>query len=233
MIDDSIFDINPHYELSVEYIGNLKSKIVMVDNFLANPERLLEFLETIPLQETIHEGQPPKGFYPGYQAYMTYDFMHIQRCANYLVQQNFGYAPPYFNISYQCVDGNKKVYGQSSHPHCDDRSIAGNIFLNSNKELEENPNTGTTFYRLKETGEECLFPNSCSYRKERYGFNRPDLSLKEYNPIWIDDDRYYRYHFAEAKFNRLYIYEGNLFHSVYYKKGGYRNYMRKTLSFIG
>ena len=176
MIDDSIFDINPHYELSIEFIGKLKSKIVRVDNFLANPERLLEFLETIPLQETIHESQRPKGFYPGYQAYMTYDFRHIQSCANYLVQQNFGYSAPYFNISYQCVDGNKKVYGQSSHPHCDDRSIAGNIFLNSNKELEENPNTGTTFYRLKETGEECLFPNSCSYRKERYGCNRPDLS---------------------------------------------------------
>ena len=67
MIDDSIFDINPHYELSIEFIGKLKSKIVRVDNFLANPERLLEFLETIPLQETIHESQRPKGFYPGYQ----------------------------------------------------------------------------------------------------------------------------------------------------------------------
>ena len=62
MIDDSIFDINPHYELSVEYIGNLKSKIVMVDNFLANPEKLLEFLESIPFQENIREGKRPKGF---------------------------------------------------------------------------------------------------------------------------------------------------------------------------
>tara|TARA_B100001248_G_scaffold74227_1_gene53027 strand:+ start:184 stop:885 length:702 start_codon:yes stop_codon:yes gene_type:complete len=233
MIDDSIFDINPHYELSIEFIGKLKSKIVRVDNFLANPERLLDLLESIPLQDTIKEGVHPRGFYPGYQVYMTYDFGHLQRCANYLINQHYGYTAPYFNISYQCVDGNKKVYGQSSHPHCDDRTMAGNIFLNTDKELSENGNTGTTFYRLKDGGEESPFPNSCAYRKERYAFTTPDLSLKEFTPIWEEDDQYEKYHFTEAKFNTLYLYEGMLFHSVYMDKGSYRNYMRKTLSFIG
>ena len=102
MIDDSIFDINPHYELSVEYIGKTRSKIVKVDNFLQNPEKCLEFLDTIPFQDTIREGVPPRGFYPGYQVYMTYDFGHLQKCANYLIHQHYGYNAPYFNISYQC-----------------------------------------------------------------------------------------------------------------------------------
>ena len=233
MIDDSIFDINPHYELSVKEIGNYKSKIVTVDNFLAHPEKLLQFLETLPLQDNIKEGKMPRGFYPGYQVYLTYDVGHLQSCVNYLINQHFGYNAPYFNVSYQCVDGNKKVYAQSSRPHCDDRAVAGNVFLNTDQELEDNKNTGTTFYRLKETGEESLFPNACSYRKERYGFARPDTTLKEYTPIWEEDEQYIKYYFAEAKFNRLFLYEGNLFHNVYYSRGSYRNYMRKTLSFIG
>ena len=90
MIDDSIFDINPHYELSVKEVGNYKSKIVTVDNFLAHPEKLLQFLETLPLQDNIKEGKMPRGFYPGYQVYLTYDVGHLQSCANYLINQHFG-----------------------------------------------------------------------------------------------------------------------------------------------
>lgn len=233
LVDESIFEVNKNFDLSVEEIGNLNSKIIKIDNFLLHPEKLLKFLETFPFQNKIYEGVTPRGYYPGWQLYLNYNFGEIERCVNFLLGQHLGYTPNYINFSFQCVDGNKKVHGQSSSPHCDESEIAGNLFLNTDNEITKNKNTGTTFYRLKETGEECIFPGRCNYRKQRYRFLNPDLKLQTYDPIWEEDDKYVKYHFAEAKFNRLYMYEGKLFHSVYMDKGTFKDCMRKTFSFVG
>ena len=228
-LNSLLFQINDDYTVEEHYIGNLKSKIVTVDNFLRYPDDLRRFLEAIPTQRAIYEGQMPKGFYPGTQTYMTYHFGEIDEWLRHHMYQLFGYKPPYLNISWQTVDGNEKVYNQSNTPHTDHLTLAGNIFLNTPEEIDGE--TGTAFYRFKETGEEYA-DGKCLYRKERYGTINPDLSLSDFNP-GKDSDRYECYHVSEAKFNRLNLYEGGLFHNIYIEEGAFRDNPRKTLSVIG
>jgi len=230
LVDDSIFKVNKDFDLQVHEIGNLKSRVVVIDNFLLHPEKFREFLESIPFQDSIQENVMPRGFYPGYQNYMNYNFGDIEQCVKFLVNQHFGYQIPFLNCSFQCVDGNKKVYSQSNLPHCDNRTIAGNIFLNTENEIDGR--SGTSFYRFKSTGEESFFANACLYRKERYRFLNPDLSLSDFSPI-EDNDDYTMYHLSEMKFNRLNLYEGSLFHSVFIEPGKFRENRRMSFSFIG
>lgn len=230
LIDDSVFQVNENFDLNVIEVGNCKNKIVVVDNFLSYPEKFKDMLESIPFQDTIKENQMPKGFYPGFQNYLNYNFGEIEQCIGFLVNQYFGYRIPFFNFSFQCVDGNKKVYNQSNYPHCDNRTIAGNIFLNTEEEIDGR--SGTSFYRFKDTGEESVFANTCSYRKQRYSFTTPDLSLADFAPI-EENDTYEMYHLSEMKFNRLNLYEGALFHSVFIEPGRFKKSPRKSFSFIG
>lgn len=229
-MNETIFEVNRNFELSVENIGNYKSKLVTVKNFLKHPESFREFLLSIPTQDTIKEGQMPKGFYPGVQLYLTYNFSMMEECLRYLLWQQFGYRANHFNFSFQYIEGNKKVYKQSNSPHCDQLSIAGNLFLNYEEEIDGK--TGTAFYRLKETGEECFFPNSCMYRKERYGFASPDLSLSDFTPI-EEDDRYEMYHMTSIEFNALTLYEGSLFHNSFIQPGTFKNHKRMSFSLTG
>jgi len=229
-MNDSIFEVNRNFELLVTDIGNYKNKLISIKNFLKYPESFREFLLSIPTQETIKEGKSPRGFYPGVQLYLTYNFEMMEDCLRFLMWEHYGYKVDYFNFSFQYIDGNKKVYKQSNNPHCDQKSIAGNLFLNYKDEIDGE--TGTAFYRLKETGEECFFPNSCMYRKHRYGFTSPDLRLDNFAPP-KEDDRYEMYHLSPVEFNTLNLYEGSLFHNSFIEANTFKKHKRMTFSFTG
>lgn len=230
LLDESIFEVNKNFKVNIIEIGNSKNKLIEIENFLCHPEKFLNFLSLFPLQERIIEGQMPRGFFPGYQTYLTYNFGEIEKCLRFIMSKEYGYEPKYINFSYQLIDGNKKIYNQSNYPHCDELCIAGNLFLNTSNEIDGR--SGTAFYRVKETSEEAFFPNKCSYRKLRYGFLTPDLSLKSFMPIETNE-KYELYHLSEIKFNKLNIYEGALFHSPFIEPGRFKNNTRKSFSFVG
>ena len=139
----------------------------------------------------------------------------------------FGYSGRFINYSFQRIFGHSKVFKQSNWPHCDDSALAGNICLNFDDEIEGD--TGTSFYRVKETGEEYFHPSTCMYRKSRYCFTPQRMDMDVYQPI-VENTKYIRYHLDEHKFNRFNLYEGACFHTAFMEKGKYLNTPRMTLS---
>ena len=77
---NSIFEINPDAEVSVEYIGNGQSLLITIDHVLKDPWAARQFLQQIPQQDAIREsGRRPPGFFPGFQTYINYDFLPLNQ----------------------------------------------------------------------------------------------------------------------------------------------------------
>lgn len=225
-----IFEINPHCEISLEYIGHSRSLVLVVDNLLEHPEAARDFLAQIPQQWAVREpGRSPAGFFPGYQTYISYDFLPLNQFINQQLNTHFGTTLRRPNWSYQSCDALSQVYSQSRYPHSDQGQIAANLFLNTSDEITTV--SGTGFYRLRSTGEESPFASNCQYRKQRYGYSNPNLELDQLSVI-KDDENWTQYHLIEQRWNRLNIYEGALFHSVYFESGGFVQTPRITLSMI-
>lgn len=231
LYNEEIFSINENLTITEEFIGNNKSLLITVGDIFNNPHDVVNFFNTIPQQDNIKNNpREIRGFFPGYQTYLRYDFFNLNNFVSFILNNYYGFSTRSINFSYQCAFTNKKVYKQSTYPHCDDGGMAGNIFLNTQEEIEEKK-TGTAFYRLKETGEECFFPNRAQYRKERYGFSNPDFNLVDFITE-ADSEKYELYHISPSAFNSMNIYEGSLFHATYVEAGDFDDYPRKSMSFI-
>ncbi len=227
---NEIFDINPDCEISLEYIGHGRNLIIVVDNLLRYPEAAREFLAQVPQQWAVRsEGRRPAGYFPGYQTYISYDFLTLNQFIDQQLARHFGTNLRRPNWSYQSCGSRNLVYTQSRYPHSDQGQIAANLFLNTQEEITGV--SGTGFYRLRATGEEAPFPSNCLYRKQRYGYSDPDLTLAELEII-KDDGNWTQYHLIEQRWNRLNIYEGALFHSVYFEPRMFEQHPRITLSMI-
>lgn len=226
--DPNIFDINKDCTLNVQEIGNLKSRIVTIENVFQDPERVRNFLNNIPLVDCIHQNlNKVKGFYPGYQTYFLYDLGELGEMLHYYATSVFELQIRGWHTAYQCIDGSKKVYEQSNFPHTDGGQLAGNIFLSD--KIEEG--SGTRFYRFKETLEESPIANNCMYRKELYGYKNPKFDIVDFNPV-DSNDQWESYFLAEEKFNCLNLYEGALFHAAYINPMTYTSHLRKSLSVL-
>ena len=233
VFDDRIFEVNSGINVTTYDVGNHKNRIVSVDNFFAYPEKVRDFLLTIPQQFIPHPSMKPTawdakaGFYPGYQTYLSFQIKELEEKIKKIAQIEFGYSGRFINYSFQRIFGHSKVFKQSNWPHCDDSALAGNICLNFDDEIEGD--TGTSFYRVKETGEEYFHPSTCMYRKSRYCFTPQRMDMDVYQPI-VENTKYIRYHLDEHKFNRFNLYEGACFHTAFMEKGKYLNTPRMTLS---
>lgn len=228
---NDLFEINPEAEIAVEYIGHSRSLLVTIDNVLKDPGAASEFLQQIPQQDAVrHDGRRPPGFFPGFQTYISYDFFPLNQFINQQLNMHFGSNLNRPSWSYQTCDSVRPVYTQSRFPHSDQGQIAANIFLNADNELGSG-SSGTGFYRYRETGEESPFHSNCRYRKQRYGYASPNMELAPLSPI-KDDENWQQYHVAEQRWNRMNIYEGALFHCVYFDSGMFSQNSRITLSMI-
>ena len=226
---NDIFEINPTARISVGYIGAGQHCLVEVDNVLKYPDRAREFLEQIPQQDTIREGRNPPGYFPGYQTYIAYDFFPLNQFVNGLLETYFAHRLRGPSWSYQNCNSQRPVYMQSRYPHADAGQIAANIFLNTNDEIEGL--SGTGFYQFRETGEEAPFPSVCGYKKQRYGYANPDQRLAPLKPVQ-DDENWVQYHISTQQWNKLNLYEGSLFHCVYFQPGMFKDISRRTLSMV-
>lgn len=228
---DEIFRVNPQAEITVDYIGHSQSCLITIDNLLVDPWAARQFLQGLPQQDAIRApGRRPPGFFPGYQTYLSYDFLDLNHTVNRLLEQYFGLGLRRPSWSYQTCDSQRPVYAQSRYPHCDQGQIAANIFLNTDDELQGGV-SGTGFYRFRRTGEETAFPSSCRYRKQRYGYDDPKMELIPLEPVQ-NDQNWQQYYVAEQRWNRMNIYEGALFHCVYFEPGMFEQKPRMTLSMI-
>lgn len=199
-------------EINVHEIGNSRTKVVVIDDFLPNPERILEIADAMrPFPEE------RDFYYPGVRRYfededtaaLLYMDELIKNCipifrdiygANGLSLGSIGFSvvttPPEELKPIQCS------------PHFDSNNINDIAILHYLNPLEKG---GTAFFRHKATGLEFISSNNRSlYRNQReLESNRPNP--KKY--ILGSNEHFDEIARFENKFNRVLVYQGAILHS--------------------
>lgn len=192
---------NQHLKLNERYIGNHHNKIIVSDNFFYDPNFIRNYaLNQIYIDEHKHrklgcDDQETHWYthkfpidYKEYSDFLNWVKINMYKDLNH----HYGVFANKSNFQYYDKIG-KNI------PHVDSFRFAGVVCLNTESELS-NTSSSTKFFRIKETGEENIEPNSY----------KDDLMSK--NSTFEDFEEYYC---ERHSFNKLIIYPSNLLHSAY------------------
>jgi hypothetical protein len=234
--DKTIFEVNKRLTVTLLEIGNEKNRLLEVENFFKYPDRVRDFLNAVPIQyaseQSINLTNSINSF-PGYQIELKYKLNDLNTFLNKAYKLAFNYSLTQDAISkltYQCIDGNEAIRRVSNFPHIDPALFASNIFLNYDSEIGED--SGTAFYRNKNSGNEYMPMNNSIYRYNRdFVFKSKLDSLTRYAPITNNED-WEMYHLSHQKFNKLNLYEGALYHNAFMKLDTFTTTPRISLSAI-
>lgn len=204
--------LKTHKEISIRIgtIGSEKQPIIVVDNFVADAEKLIDYVNE---NETLHV---IKGLYPGLRAETPAVYMELMRaalgeiiCNTFkILPQNVAYLESFFSI---VTTPREELKLQQRIPHIDGSNPNDIAFLHY---LCDQNYGGTSFYRHKSTGDEFVNQTRfVSYMKTleaeiaTVGLPTP--------PQYMNGDTalFERIHSVKAKFNRLIIYRGTSLHS--------------------
>lgn len=194
--------------------GTEANKLVIIDDFLPGAERIVEFaarLAPFPPEQN-HA-------YPGLRRELTPDepegAAYVQaalRAAAPVIQEMYG-APRFqilaasFSIVTQLPS---QLAPRQRSPHTDSPDWD---FIAVLHHLHNLPGTGTAFYRHRSTGFEKVSEARAPALREAWDRERAEHGLPGPAYFRESDARYEKIFEAEARFNRLVIYQGSLFHS--------------------
>lgn len=209
MSDDFLPPLHPNFRYHVDYVGNEKLPVLVVDNFLEGAEALLGFAVKFG------EFRDGTDFYPGIQSNVPEFY------ANALNQYLRNIICDAFNITIEQIDYSKSTYSMvltppaklaipQSRPHVDT--------INHNKlatvhYLCTPDKGGTSLYRHKATGFESLNES----RMELYGqcLDKEVKDISWQKKYICGSNQYYEeIAYYEANFNRLIMYSGDVLHSA-------------------
>lgn len=192
-------------ELRVKVDKFLDEKIVIIDNFYNDPNRIRELAQTIPSTRApgILHGLP------GSRVEATYFFGHLGHAFTEIINKVWPTETENLNPTFiqDCLSrASFLVNVQNSNlpprvPHIDNPNHerwAVSIYLNTPEECCG----GTAFYTYK--------------GDKTFDLNNLDIELKNYQYYVQDDDEYWtKQYLAEMKFNRAVIYKQNVLHTPY------------------
>lgn len=204
-LQDEIDFFSPSDELKVRVDTFLDEKVIIIDNFYRNPEKIRELALSIP-------GTRSPGILhglPGCRVEATYHFAHLgyifdEIIAKVYPEETKNIAP---GVIHACIDrASFLVNVQNSQvpprvPHIDNENsyrFAAGIYLNTPDECAG----GTSFYTYK--GNKTIsFDNAAA-----------ELQGIDY---YVQDDTkdFKKMYLAEMKFNRLVLYRQNILHTPY------------------
>jgi len=235
-IDGSHIKVNKDFKTTVHEYGKHKQPILSLDNFLENPEDLVDIItkHPFPHSETMSVS------HPGWRISCSIYFQQIKEvivevCNEYYNVENFFKEKekryPEIDIQFNLYQGGNPCLLTSVLPHVDDAFLACNLHLNPDSENKG----GTDFFVHVPTGLEgdysLLFgdkvKNTMDYSQLKE--TRRVCWMNNYQTIHDDyevdsrQDYWERKFTVEAKFNRLNIYPAYLFHCVGMKKDWYLN----------
>jgi hypothetical protein len=104
------------------------------------------------------------------------------------------------------------------YPHSDYVRYASVLSFNEDDDYDHEIPNGTAFWRIKETGEEYVTAER-NYRTERVA-NKVQ-AMTSFDPANVKLKEWERYHIEPHEFNSIIFYEGALWHSPYFSKGGW------------
>lgn len=239
-VESDLVQINENLNLKISHIGEQNHQIIIIDNFLQNPEYLLEIIKSIPIEKNLNN---QSGYGAGWHSTLPLRFSQIKQTAHYLAINNYNMSPPkegnpHQNIYLQTniLHGGIVCNYTSMLPHVDDAFLGFNLFLNKDDDCKG----GTMFYSHVKSGldsQSSYFDSEFSKSNEYWKIHETYRKAKkydyevEYDSKMIDEDPEWEKSFLiEAKYNRFVMYPSSLFHSAYIEKDWYQDEYRVSLA---
>lgn len=219
VINEELFAINPStaWDVQKKHIGHHKNRIIIIGNFFKNPYDVKLFAQSTEYASTLN------GEYtnlPGYihnigifRKILYYPYSYI--CKHFFEgSSEVMKVPDHCRFTFQVYDVKEKCRFSSLYPHTDNMRYASVLSLNDEDDYDGDTN-GTAFYRSVETGEEYISYDK-NYRAAR--LQNATQALVNFDPSKVKYKEWERYHLEQQKFNSLIVYEGNLWHSLYFEQ---------------
>jgi len=202
--------------VDVHEIGRSKSKVLVIDDFLADAQKAVAAAVALP-------AFPPEGqtAYPGRRHQIgpgdkaSAHVVDVLRGAAPLVRSHYGAERfTVFEASFSLVTTPIQAMSPvQSVPHYD-RDDAG--YLAILLHLHHVPDTGTAFYRHLASDLEYVTPEKAPELRSLVKAELDDHASRGTPPEGRSSANYEKIFHVEGRFNRLVIYQGRLLHSAYF-----------------
>lgn len=218
-VNESVFKINNRPNIVRNEIGEEKNLLITIEDAFLDCNAVLDTLKKYPLsQKEDYSTNIFKNSFPGMSSYIPMEAFPIKWVLLDMINSYYGES---YNMNdtkifmrFQVIDTKKETEFKYIIPHTDKCKYAANIYLN-------NFPGGTAFYKSQITQTE-LYNFSHRHKKEYnmlfayYSNLFTEEEKSKFNSI--DKDRNWQlYHLEEIKKNKLTLYQGNLFHTMYVK----------------
>jgi hypothetical protein len=239
-VDSDLIEINNDLKLQISEIGESKHQIIIIDNFLKNPEDLLSIVESFPLERNSNK---QSGFGAGWHCTLPLKLHQIKQTSQYLALNNYNMSIPNegnphdsIHLQINLLKGGLRCNYTSMVPHIDDAKLAFSIFLNR----DEDCMGGTMFYAHKKSGIDYQigylnesFSKSDEYWKIYETYRRTkkhDYEIEYDSRLLDEDDEWEKTFLIESRYNRFIMYPSYLFHSAYVEKEWYQEKYRVSVA---
>lgn len=202
--------VHPHMDVRIGTIGSEQQPLILVDNFVAEPERLVDYAARHEDRRTV------KGMYPGLRLDTPQDYMTLMHASlGETIARTFDLGPrdvaeveSFFSI---VMMPPAQLHPLQRIPHFDGANPKDIAFLHY---LCDEEHGGTSFYRHKTSGYEYV--NHTRYKPylQKLQSELDTIGLPEPSQYMNGDTEIFeRIASVDAKYNRLIIYPGNSLHS--------------------
>ncbi len=206
-------EINHAHELTIQEV--LGHRFITIDNFLKDPSEFTALLDTFPAYS--NDDYRIKGC-PGWKQEIPRVFM--SNITEYLSSM-FDVGQNTLDISWSTniYSGRMRSRENNYIPHVDHCPLVFNLWLN------EKCQGGTDFWAM---GGALTRDESDTELREYYQYLR-SMSVLEDWKVFDGDENFQKVFTAEMKYNRMVIYDGNMWHSPHIESDWYIDSFRYSL----
>ncbi len=206
--------VNDSLDVKVLQIGKEQSKVICIDNFLADPLRLVDFAKASTFAPYAAAAQR-KG-YPGVRAAAPAELgLALREKIDSIVRREYEISPersikPLQDALCMLAVPEVELGPLQRIPHFDASSpyfFATLLFLCDAR------HGGTGFYRHNLTGYEAITPERADHYLD-ISYDELNSKLVERRYFSDSNEVFTKIGFVPAEFNRLLIYRGNILHSA-------------------
>mgnify|MGYP003334708682 FL=1 len=229
-VNTDLIEISDDLELEIRQIPNTNHKILVIDNFLKNPE-LLRYLA---FKQTFEKTPCNQNSNPGWVSILNLKFNQILKTTEYLIENYYEvFSGEKFLPTFQLnlFEGGMPCKYSSIIPHTDPSFFAFQIYLN----LPDECLGGTNFYKHIDSDSDYnveYFDSEFKRTEKHWKIMNyiKDINQNDFDTVLdyeqIDSDAWEKIYEVEMKYNRFILYPSYIFHSAYIKKDWYKEIKR-------
>lgn len=230
-----VFALHPRPRIRTRVVGESKIKVVTVDQFYRDPQRVRAFFFSMPAP--IWKTGPGSKNYRDYcdarhSLSLPYRFSHVTERIADLVKEHFGHDVSFPTQAVSNVFQLLKPQpaGTTAFPHSDahpdpsmNQPVNALVYLNRGRELRG----GTAFYRHIETGRETIPMTPAAFHRFIKKHIEIPGNMENGSSYWCEYTKYWeKFHLCEMRFNRLVIFPSQVFHGAWHEPGWFNSYPR-------